>query len=77
MSEEAKAKTAAFHRGKKLSEEHRKKLSIAHMGQRAWNKGLRGRKLTAEHVANIAAARARKRELKRAENTTRSLFPCH
>lgn len=30
----------SYWRGKKLSKEHRKKLSNSHMGQKAWNKGV-------------------------------------
>ena len=29
----------AWNKGKKLSDEHRKNLSISHIGQKAWNKG--------------------------------------
>jgi len=32
----------SWSKGKKLSDEHRKNLSTAHMGQVAWNKGLKG-----------------------------------
>ena len=33
---------SSWNKGKKLSEEHRKKLSESHKGQVAWNKGTKG-----------------------------------
>jgi len=33
---------AGYWQGKKLSKEHRKKLSDSHIGQTAWNKGVKG-----------------------------------
>lgn len=43
-------KTSYPHRGKKLTLEHREKLSIAHLGQVAWNKGLKGFKQSEETI---------------------------
>jgi hypothetical protein len=42
LSDGAKKKIGDFHRGKPLSEEHRRKLSIAHLGQIPWCKGRNG-----------------------------------
>ncbi len=60
-----KGLVGGWNKGKKMSEEYRKKLSIAHIGQICWCKGLktgynkkqadklRGRKLSKEHVEKI------------------------
>jgi hypothetical protein len=40
MPIEARQKISNWHKNKKLSEEHRKNLSLSHMGQKSWNKGM-------------------------------------
>lgn len=42
FSDETKQKIGKAHLGRKHSMEHREKLRIAHLGQRAWNKGRTG-----------------------------------
>lgn len=54
-SEESKRKMKLKHKGKKLSEGHKQKLSEAHMGKTTWNSGLT--KETDKRVRRMAEAR--------------------
>lgn len=59
--EEAKSNPKpAWNKGKKLTDEHRKNLSISHMGQAAWNKGKELPPLEEEHREKIAKSLKRR-----------------
>ncbi len=54
-SEESKRKIGLKHKGRKLSEKHKKKLSETHLGKTSWNSGLT--KETDKRVKMMAEAR--------------------
>jgi group I intron endonuclease len=63
-TEQHKAATSKSLTGKKLTDEHRKKLSLAKIGKTSWSKG---KKFTEEHKQNLRLAKKNKISLHRAK----------
>lgn len=53
-SEERKNKISESHKGKEFSESHKKNLSLSHIGNKPWNKGLECGELSDEHKLKIS-----------------------